>query len=234
MRCFVLFLLSSVLGCGVSIAQVDSTTIPRSENGWYLSPHGTIRILVLFAEIDYDKDRSKDPQSDGADHWPKGQLPKWKDDLFDPMPKPIPTAMLSRYYHDISLGNYIVLGDYVDKMLTLKESEYPEVKNAHSVGSAAVKEANKMGELRTKHNLKIEDFDLWQDGGKAGLAKVNAPDDPHKYDHVMVIARNSGLTHGQPRKAVRLRERHAEPLRWHERASVRDPEARVQSPAPRR
>lgn len=197
MRCLVLVLFLSIIGCQKSFAQTDSTTIPRSENGWYLSPHGTIRILVLFVEIDYDQDPSKDPQRDGADHWPKGQLPKWKDDLFDPFPKPIPTAMLTRYYSDISLGNYIVLGDYVDKMLTLKESEYPEVKNAHSVGTAAVKEANKMAELRTKHNLKIEDFDLWQDGGKAGLAKVNKPDSPHKYDHVMVIARNSGLTHGQ-------------------------------------
>lgn len=197
MRVPFLLLLLSLIGLQYSIAQTDSTTIPRSENGWYLSPHGTIRILVLFCEIDYDKDPSKDPQRDAGDNWPKGQLPKWKDDLFDPYPKPIPTASISRYYHDISLGDYIVLGDYLDRMLTLKESEYPEVRNAHSVGSAAVKEANKLGELRTKHRLRIEDFDLWQDGGKAGLRKVNTPDDPHRYDHVMVIARNSGLTHGQ-------------------------------------
>ena len=130
MRHFLLLVIFSVLGSPCALAQIDSTTIPRSANGWYLSPHGTIRVLVLFAEIDYDQDPSKDPQRDGADHWPKGQLPNWKDDLFDPFPKPLPTAMLSRYYHDISLGNYIVLGDYVDRMLTLKESEYPEVKNA--------------------------------------------------------------------------------------------------------
>ena len=187
----------SIGGIHAQPATPDSTNIPRSENGWYLSPHGTIRILVLFAEIEYDKDPSKNPADDRAERWPAGQLPKWKDDLFDPFPKPIPTAMVSRYYHDISLGNYIVLGDYVDRIMTLKVSEYPEVLNAHSVGSAAVKEANKLGELRTKHDLKIEDFDLWQDGGKAGLPKVNKPDEPHKYDHVMVIARNSGLTHGQ-------------------------------------
>ena len=197
MRRCAFWALAIVAACVPSFAQTDSTSIPRSENGWYLSPHGTIRILVLFAEIEYDKTPAKDPQRDGSENWQKGQLPKWKDDLFDPFPKPIPTAMLSRYYHDISLGDYIVLGDYVDQMLTLKESEYPEVKSARSVGNVAVKEANKLGELRTKHRLKIEDFDLWQDGGKAGLAKVNLPDAPHKYDHVMVIARNSGLTHGQ-------------------------------------
>lgn len=180
-----------------AFAQADTATVPRSENGWYLSPHGVIRVLVLFCEIGYDKDGSKDPQPDGAEHWPKGQLPKWKDNLFDPFEKPVPTAMITRYYHDVSLGGYTVLGDYVDAMLTLKESEYPEVKSAHSIGTAAVKEANKLGELRTRHGLRIEDFDLWQDGGKAGMPKVKGPDDPHRYDHVMVIARNSGLTHGQ-------------------------------------
>ncbi len=192
-----LFLLLTLTALRSANAQTDSTTIPRSENGWFLSPHGTIRILVLFCEIEYDLTPSKNPANDQADHWPKGQLPKWKDDLFDPYAKPIPTASVSRYYHDISLGNYIVLGDYVDRMLTLKESEFPEVKNAHSIGSVAVKEANKLGELRTRHQLHIEDFDLWQDGGKAGLRKVQGTDDPHRYDHVMVIARNSGLTHGQ-------------------------------------
>ncbi len=195
-----LIILLSIIGCRWTFAQPvlpDGANVPNSENGQHLSPHGTIRVLVLFAEIEYDQDPTKNPANDRAEHWPKGQLPTWKDDLFDPHPKPIPTAMITRYYHDISLGNYIVLGDYIDKILTLKESEYAEVKNAHSIGRVAVMEANKLGELRTRHNLSIEDFDLWQDGGKAGLPKVNKPDEPHRYDHVMVIARNSGLTHGQ-------------------------------------
>jgi hypothetical protein len=195
------FLLATLLLClagqRTTFAQTDSTNIPNSENGSSLSPHGTIRVLVLFCEIVYDKNPGKDPQSGGADHWPKGQLPTWKDDLFDPQPKPLPTATITRYYHDISLGDYVVLGDYIDQELVLKESEYPEVSSAHSVGSAAVKEANKMGSLRTHYGLKLEDFDLWTDGGKPGLPKKNVPDEPHRYDHVMVIARNSGLTHGQ-------------------------------------
>jgi len=180
-----------------SHAQTDTATVPHSDNGWYLSPHDTIRVLVLFCEIAYDQNPGKNPANDAAEHWPKGQLPQWKDDLFDPMPKSVPTAMVTRYYHDVSLGNYIVLGDYLDVMLTLPESEYPEVKSAHSIGKAAVKEANKLGQLRTKHGLRIEDFDLWKDEGRPGMPKEHGPDDPHRYDHVMVIARNSGLTHGQ-------------------------------------
>jgi hypothetical protein len=198
MRHFLFGLLFALCCLAPASAQVDSTNIPNSENGWYLSPHGTIRVLVLFCEIEYDKNPSKNPANDAAEHWPQGHLPNWKDDLFDPVAKPIPSAMVSRYYHDVSLGQYTVLGDYVDRIFTLKESEYPEVSSAHSVGSATVKEANKrMDSLITKHGMRIEDFDQWQDGGKAGMPKVHSPDSPHRYDHVMVIARNSGLTHGQ-------------------------------------
>ncbi len=190
---FLLFLLL-VVSCRLAVAQTDSTNIPNSENGWVLSPHGMIRVLVLFAEIDYDKNPKNDPQPGGADHWPKGQLPTWKDDVFDAKPSSLPHAMVSRYYHDMSLGDYEVLGDYVDKLIVLKESEY---KNLSNFSANAVAEANKLGVLHTAHNLRIEDFDLWKRGGKAGLPKINSPDDPHSYDHVMVILRNSTLTHGQ-------------------------------------
>ena len=187
------FLLS--LACSwASVAQVDSALVPNSRNGWYLPPHGTIRILVLFAEIDYDLHPEKDPQPGGAAHWAKGQLPTWKDDVFDPQPLSMPKAMVSRYYHDISLGNYVVLGDYIDRILTIKESEHPNLGN---VSKLAIQEANKLPKLRTAHGLGIADFDLWKDGGQPGLPKKSGQDDPHRYDHVMTILRNSGLTHGQ-------------------------------------
>jgi hypothetical protein len=181
----------------LALAQPDTTNVPNSTLGWQLSPHGTIRILVLFAEVEWDVDPSKDPASPTAAHWPKGSLPTWKDDLFDPHPLPEPRAMVSRYYHDISLGHYVVLGDYVDRIITLKQSEYASVTSAHIIGTLAAQEASKSGELVTRHGLRIADFDLWKDGGKAGLPKERGPDSPHRYDHVMVIVRNNGLTHGQ-------------------------------------
>lgn len=191
------FLLLLVFRCGASVGQVDTVRVPNSTNGWYLSPHGTIRILLLFVEIDFDKTTGKDPQVNGADHWPKGQLPKWKDDVFDPQPAAAYLGQVTRYYHDMSLGQYTVLGDYIDTIITLRESEYPTVGNAHSIGTLAVKEANKLGSLRTRHGLSVADFDLWKRGGKPGMPKRIGADDPHSYDHVMVITRNSGLTHNQ-------------------------------------
>jgi hypothetical protein len=171
--------------------------VQLSEHGWYLSPHGNIRVLVIFAEIEYDKDRSKDPQSEGAAHWPKGQLPKWSDELFDPHPSPVPKATVSRYYHDISMGQYTVLGDYMDRLITLKESEHSGLQNGHGINRLVLNEANELGALRTKNGLSVADFDLWKRGGKPGMPKELGPDDPHSYDHVMVILRNSTLTHGQ-------------------------------------
>jgi hypothetical protein len=185
-----------MLFLGGAIAGAQDKPLQQSIHGWHLSPHGTIRILVIFAEIEYDQNRGKDPQPDGADHWPKGQLPTWKDDVFDPFPLDLPKAMVSRYYHDISLGQYVVLGDYIDQLMTIRESEH-RIGSVHALGQLAVAEANKMDGLRTKNGLSIEDFDMWKRGGRPGLPKEAGADDPHSYDHVMVIFRNSGLTHGQ-------------------------------------
>lgn len=187
----ILFLL--ILSCCHGQAQ----QLQQSRHGWYLSPHGTIRILLIFAEIEYDVNPANDPQPEGAAHWPKGELPVWKDDVFDPQPLAVPNAMVSRYYYDISLGQYTVLGDYIDQLITIRESDHASIRQAHGLSKIAVTEANKMDRFRTHHGLTVEDFDLWKRGGKAGMPKEAGPDDPHSFDHVMVILRNSGLTHGQ-------------------------------------
>lgn len=190
-------LLSAFLLCLSTVFAQGQRPLQESRHGWYLSPHGSIRILLLFAEIEYDVNPGKDPQPHGAEHWPKGQLPKWKDELFDPHPLPLPKAQVSRYYHDISLGQYQVLGDHIPQLIILKESEYPGVSNGHGINRLVVTEANKLGELRTQHGLSVADFDSWKRGGKPGLPKEAGPDSPHSYDHVMVILRNSSFTHGQ-------------------------------------
>lgn len=193
-----LLLVALLVGRGsLSVCQLDSADLPFSENGWHLGPHGTIRILVLFAEVEYDRDPSKDPQPAATSDWPKGQLPAWRDKLFDPRPLPEPQAMLSHYYHDISLGDYIVLGDYIDHMFTLRESDYPAAANGNGANKLVIQEANKLPAFHTAHGLAPADFDLWKEGGKPGIAKEPGPDTPYSFDHVMVILRNSSLTHGQ-------------------------------------
>lgn len=191
-------LLPAVLALSAAMAQEAPPReggVPNSANGWYLSPQGTIRVLVIFAEVDYDKNPGNDPRAQEVANWPKGQLPEWKDDLFDPFPSARPKAEVTRYYHDMSLGRFTVLGDYLDQVVTVRESGQ---RNLRDWSAMAWEEANKLGELRTAHHLSIADFDQWTDNGKPGLPKENKPDAPHSYDHVMVIWRNSHvLTHGQ-------------------------------------
>jgi len=182
---------------GVCIAQPITSALPNSTHGWHLSPHGTIRVLVLFAEVDWDVDPTKDPAPKDLPHWPVGQLPTWKDDLFDAYPQQPPRAQVSRYYNDISMGHYQVLGDHVDRLITIKQSSYPAVTNAHGIGSLVAQEASRTGTFVTRHGLAIADFDQWRDGGQPGMPKERVPDEPHRFDHVMVIVRNCGLTHGQ-------------------------------------
>lgn len=191
-----LVLLCAWLGCAIgALGQPPPRPVQHSANGWYLSPHGTIRVLVIFAEVDYDKNPGNDPQPNGADHWHRGELPTWKDDLFDPFPLAAPQARVTRYYHEMSMGRFTVLGDYLDRVITVRESGQGNLRDWSGMAWAA---ANDLGGLHTAHNLSIGDFDQWTDGGKPGLPKVNRPDEPHSYDHVMVIYRNStGLPHGQ-------------------------------------
>jgi hypothetical protein len=191
------FLTIALLVAFATAAQPDTVNVPNSTLGWRLSPHGTIRVLLIFAEIEWDVNPDKDPQRDGAGHWPKRQLPKWKDEVFDPQPAMRYKGQVSQYYHDMSLGRFTVLGDYLNELVTIKESEFPSVGNAHGIGALAVQQANKRGTLRTRHGLSVADFDLWKRGGKPGMPKRTGPDTPHSYDHVMVIVRNSGLTHNQ-------------------------------------
>ncbi|MBK9421939.1 MAG: hypothetical protein IPN44_12955 [Flavobacteriales bacterium] len=188
-----LIVLLSLNASAQAVTSPDSTTIPDSENGWYLSPHGTIRILVLFAEVEYDLHPDKDPAPGGGAEWRKGELPTWKDNVFDPFALDQPKAMVSQYYHQMSLGNFTVLGDYVDQLVVVKESEQ---KNLRDYSGMVWTQANKAGVLHTAHDLSVSDFDLWRDGGRPGMPKVGGADSPHSYDHVMVILRNSPLPDG--------------------------------------
>lgn len=193
-RLWALLLMAACMSLAAA-AQTAAPVVANSANGWYLSPNGTIRVLVIFAEVDYDKNPGNDPQPQAKERWPKGELPQWRDDLFDPFPTERPKAQVTRYYHDISMGRFTVLGDYLDRLVVVRESEQ---RNMRDWSAMAWEEANKQGSLRTAHGLGIADFDMWTDSGTPGMPKINRPDDPHSYDHVMVIWRNSHvLTHGQ-------------------------------------
>src|SRR5690554_1149099 len=89
----------------------DSKGTANSENGWILPASGTLKVLVVFAEIDYTV--GSDPVPSGTSGWPVGDLPIWADDLFDTAVLPNPHGLISKYYRQASSGNFNVIGDYL-------------------------------------------------------------------------------------------------------------------------
>ncbi len=167
--------------------------IYESKNGFALSPHGTIRVLVVFAEINYDT--GTDPNPTNTSGWNVGSLPVWANDLFDPnISQDTPTGLISRYYHEASLGNYNVLGDYV---LAPDNGGIFKVNNSQinliGVQKALIQQVNSvMNEnLVTGHNLNnISYFDNWTKMGSGKPKITPSTDTPPKYDNVIFIFRN--------------------------------------------
>lgn len=88
--------------------------IYESKNGYHLPATGTIRLLIVFAQIEYDT--GTDPNPNNQDEWNVGQLPTWADDLFNPhIPVGQASGMITRYYQEASFGSFNVIGDYLVK-----------------------------------------------------------------------------------------------------------------------
>lgn len=163
-----------------------------SENGWYLSPHGTICVLMLFVEIEYDLSPELDPRPRGDDGWPAGMLPSYANDVFDAVHLQQPLATMTRYYDVISMGNLRVLGDYWHEVITLKESEIGAL-NLTNVKRAVINKLPAKEAFRTGRGLPMEAFDNWRNNTGIGRPRINEPDEPMSLDHVMMFLRNFHL-----------------------------------------
>ncbi|NNF01503.1 MAG: hypothetical protein HKN22_02365, partial [Bacteroidia bacterium] len=164
----------------------------ESKNGKSLPVSGTIRVLLVYAEIDYDVNQSINPDvsPNGSEGWPKGQLPVWKDDMFDPYPSNTPTGSLTKYFYEMSFGGYLVIGDYVDEVITIKQSETKDIKPWGSMNRIVLQKLSAKGELKTRMGFGIDDFDLWTMHKQGHPKETPSIDDPRKIDHLMVIYRN--------------------------------------------
>jgi hypothetical protein len=71
-----------------------------SQNGWYVPASGTLRLLIVFGEINYVN--GGDPTgSNGTTGWPAHSLPTWANDLTDvsKIPSGIYLIKLKTPYH---------------------------------------------------------------------------------------------------------------------------------------
>lgn len=201
----------TLLLIGQNICLFNDTTQPNypddylepyeSKNGWFISPIGTLRVLLVFVEIDYDV--GTDPNLNGTDEWPVGELPIWADDILDHEdPAGQPEGLLTRYYYEASSGNCILLGDYLvaptnNGVFKILMSDV----EASNHLSAAVDEINIAlnDSIVTSTGLNnISYFDNWTKttSGKPNITP--SVDNPAKYDHVMFLWRNRLDSKGNP------------------------------------
>lgn len=91
--------------------------VPKSSrNGYYLSPEGEFRIMVLYIDV-------LDNQYPPFFHnWPAGELPPFAMSLFHPDS----TYSVSRYFNEVSFGEFNVIHDYFPTLLEMERSNYSD------------------------------------------------------------------------------------------------------------
>ena len=164
-----------------------SGTICESRNGYNAPTFGTIRVLLIFAEVLWNNP-ANDPYLLGTQDWPVGQLPVWKDDVFDPFYLGSNTVgEVTRFFQLASSENLKVLGDY---LITPTNGIF-QVTESNFGMNGVIDAVNTImgGNFITAHGLAASDFDSFQlNSNDAGLSKSNSGD--LKYDVAMVIYRN--------------------------------------------
>jgi len=153
-----------------------------------LTPKGTIKVLVIFAEVDCGPCPGSNKCGPGG--WTEGQLSPDPDSLLDhELPAgQQPTAFITDYYFQMSLGQYKVLGDYYPQIVTVPCDQISGALNATSKVIEILD--NTAGIFTTANGLTLTDFDNWGNEG-SGIQKSNSPNGT--IDVVAVVWRNLGF-----------------------------------------
>jgi len=193
------FVLIAALAQTPKLCSGQVQTQPQcSEDGAVLPVRGELRVLLVFAEV---KEGCFPPPRDGAP-WDKTRtptgVPEDADDYFDIVPPPLsiypplpgtaPEGYLTDYYYQASFGEYVVLGDYLDELISI---DCNDAKKGHSGTDRVVAIlAGKVqsGSFATKHGFTIHDFDNW-DMTQPGVPKIRQKN--NKIDSLIVLWRNN-------------------------------------------
>lgn len=172
-----------------------------SRYGSSLSPYGRIRILTICVNIIYDQTPERDPfYQTETPQWRPGnpeilndQPPVWAKDFLDAESRPAgPHGTMTRYFYESSLGNLLILGDFVTVNILQSEitpDNSGAAFNFDAVVRAALERINRLGGVMTMNAYHdIGDFDFTA-RGTPGKMKQSAPNG--KIDFVMVLTRNT-------------------------------------------
>lgn len=173
-RAFLSALLLVAAGFGQPL-QAQTSDAVSSRNGYWMPNRDTLRIFLVFAEIvDDPVDPTRESPSQG---WPAGRMPPNADTYFDHALPPgrTPKGWITRFFHEGSFGQYVVLGDYYPELIRI-----PAAQRKGNGDGNVLEYLNALpGEdLRTAHGYTLNgiDFDRWTAADGKGLPKTKAPD----------------------------------------------------------
>ncbi len=161
----------------------------NSTNGWFLPTQDTLRVLMVFVEIEYDTLPELNVLPEGRMEWEVGELPGYADTIFDIFALEEPVAAMSKYYKEVSLGNFVVLGDYLPDLYRIKKSDLLKP-GAYSLLRELSDQLKNDSTLRSNSGLEMTDFDLWKDPKQTGMPKERRDGEFEGVDHVMIFTRN--------------------------------------------
>ena len=181
------------------LVPISNLYCQNSTNGSSLSPKGRLNVFLIFAEIDAAGCPNKEfPGSDP--NWPAGSLPKnlgntsaannWYSHTYTS--GGVPSGELTRYYYEMSMGNFILCGDYYPKVVKISCND---VSSAYDGSTGTAKVFNIINAAHSSSNPivtanghTLDYFDNWTYVSGQGAQQVNSPDG--KIDMVVVIWRN--------------------------------------------
>lgn len=153
-----------------------------------------LRVLLIFAEEE-GVNCSSCWQPDA-----QGNIPaNLGGSFFDVTPSTNPQQQLSKHFFEASLGNYIVVGDYYEHVVSVpsntlnKGTVLQKVILRHTPGSP-----DYVGSpFQTHTGLTISDFDVWEETGASSHGQLKSPQSNGYLDCVAVIWRNRTNTNNQ-------------------------------------
>lgn len=169
-----------------------------SENGFGVTAHGTVRVFVVFAEVEFDNSCSGRSGTNGENSdWRRNQLPDYKNSLFDHIaPVGAPSGLVTDYYHQMSFGGYRVLGDHYPRLISMPARDAlgncQPPPSSEQVLDRVAADHGPSGPfagvpITTANGHALADFDLWTPRG-AYRAPSNVPNG--QGDLALVIWRN--------------------------------------------
>ena len=104
---------------GFGTLQGGGTTF-ETKNGWAMTTSGTVRILIILFEVDYQSPGVDPTGANGYPGWPAHQRPVWMNNpvltenlIEHDVPVGPASAQLTRYYQEASSNSFNVIGDYL-------------------------------------------------------------------------------------------------------------------------